>query len=73
MMLASKRLDIYIDGKSSIENAKRDLSLPRPIYVLGTLERLNAYLYLHKRHQHLATPLAAELKRLLIERGGPGK
>ena len=64
-MLAARRLDIYIDGESSIEDARRGLLLRRPIYLLGTIERVKSYPYLHKRHRHLAAPLAAQLKRIL--------
>jgi len=64
-MLAAKRLDIYIDGESSIADARRDLLLRQPLYLLGTIEQVKTYPYLHKRHRHLATPLAAQLKRIL--------
>ncbi len=72
-MLAAERLDIYIASGMQASNVLNSLSLRRPIYLAGTLATVDFFPYLHKRHKHLAVPLAAELRRLIDARGGPIK
>lgn len=69
-MLVANRLDLYIGVGMQIENSRARIKLKRPIYLAGTLVTDKSYPYLHRRHQNLAAPLAAELKRLIEARGG---
>lgn len=72
-MLAAGRLDLYIGSGMQVATSLNRLALRRPIYLAGTLTTVEFYPHLHRRHQHLAAPLAAELKRLIDARGGPIK
>lgn len=68
-MLAAERFDYFIGFGYRGKNVLKRINIRRPIHNIGTLATVKLYPLLHRRHQHLAAPLASELKQLLEVRG----
>ncbi|GAA5316454.1 MAG: hypothetical protein AseanaTS_16580 [Candidatus Pelagadaptatus aseana] len=63
-MLSAGRVDFYVGFNRETQITIDKILLDTPLFNVGLLDDVTAYPFLHKRYQHLAVPLAAELEKI---------